>query len=700
MKTLNNILVAALSFVITSTASLAQVDRSQAPEAGPAPTIELGESTTKQLANGMQLIVVENHRLPKVSWTLSLENRPIFEGRKVGMLDLVGELMRSGTTLKSKAELDEAVDFIGASLSANYKGMRGSSLTKHTDELLSLMAEVLLSPSFPENELERLRTQALSGLLASESSPSDISESLTRSLNYTNNHPYGEITTAETLGSLTREDFENYHSTYFHPNKAYLVVVGDIDAETAFEKANAYFGKWTRADIPFNRWDSPVRLRATRVCLAPIEGSVQTSIKLTHIINMPPGHKDAIAASVMNSILGGGGFSGRLMQNLREDKAYTYGARSSFSKDPLVGSFTAYADVRKEVTDSAIVEFIYEIKRITTEMVDSNELAVTKNYMSGSFARSLELPNTAANFALNIKRYDLADNYYTSYLKNLSKITPEDVLAVAKKYLRPNQINIACVGNPSITESLKKFSPSGKVELYDTYGRPLIEKSPAAAGVTAKSVITAHYEAIGGVKSFSKLQSLQLSGSVAMPGGMSLQFSQTNSYKKNKRGLRRSLSMSGHDILVNIATDSEGFVDEMGEITQTLGTELQHIQWTELDPIYMLNASERGITTELQGVEEINSVKYHVINFSQDNVIKMTCYFDIEKQTLSMTKSIKDGPEGPTLTTIEYNKYIEYEKGMSFPIEIVTTVGPQTIITRLGYVTMNPKVDPSIFNLN
>ena len=415
---------------------------------------------------------------------------------------------------------------------------------------------------------------------------------------------------------------------------------------------------------------------------------------------MPPGHKDAIAASVMNSILGGGGFSGRLMQNLREDKAYTYGARSSFSKDPLVGSFTAYADVRKEVTDSAIVEFIYEIKRITTEMVDSNELAVTKNYMSGSFARSLELPNTAANFALNIKRYDLADDYYTSYLKNLSKITPEDVLAVAKKYLRPNQINIACVGNPSITESLKKFSPSGKVELYDTYGRPLIEKSPAAAGVTAKSVITDHYEAIGGVKSFSKLQSLQQAGSVAMPGGMSLQFSQTNSYKKNKRGLKRSLSMSGHNILVNIATDNEGFVDEMGEITQTLGTELQHIQWTELDPIYMLNASEKGITTELQGVEEINSVKYHVINFSQDNVIKMTCYFDIEKQTLSMTKSIKDGPEGPTLTTIEYKKYIEYEKGMSFPIEIVTTVGPQTIITRLSYVTINPKVDSSIFNLD
>ena len=425
MKTLKNIFVTALSFAIASTTTLAQVDRSHAPEAGPAPTIELGESTMFKLTNGIRLIVVENHRQPKVSWTLSLEHKPVFEGPKAGMIDLFGDLMQSGTSLKSKAEFDEAVDFIGASLSTSAKGIRGSSLTKHTDKFLSLMAEVILSPSFPESELERLRTQALSGLLASESSPSEISDALTRTINFTNNHPYGEITTAETLGSITREDFQEYHSTYFHPNNAYLVVVGDIDSSIALEKANKYFGNWERAVIPYKRWDSPDRPKDIRVCLAPVEGAVQTSIKVTHIINMPPGHEDAIAASVMNSILGGGAFSGRLMQNLREDKAFTYGARSSFSTDPLVGTFTAYADVRNEVTDSAIVELLYEIKRITIELVDSASLALTKNYMSGSFARTLENPNTAAWFALNIKRYKLPEDYYSTYLQKLSEITIE-----------------------------------------------------------------------------------------------------------------------------------------------------------------------------------------------------------------------------------------------------------------------------------
>ena len=700
MNTLKNIFVTALSFAITSTTTLAQVDRSHAPEAGPAPTIELGESTMFKLTNGIRLIVVENHRQPKVSWTLSLEHKPVFEGRKAGMIDLFGDLMQSGTSLKSKAEFDEAVDFIGASLSTSAKGIRGSSLTKHTDKFLSLMAEVILSPSFPESELERLRTQALSGLLASESSPSEISDALTRTINFTNNHPYGEITTAETLGSITPEDFQDYHSTYFHPNNAYLVVVGDIDSSTAFEKANNYFGKWKRAAIPYKRWDAPDRPRGIRVCLAPVEGAVQTSLKLTHIINMPPGHKDAIAASVMNSILGGGAFSGRLMQNLREDKAFTYGARSNFSNDPLQGTFTAYADVRNEVTDSAIVEMLYEIKRITTELVDSASLAVTKNYMSGSFARTLESPNTAAWFALNIKRYNLPEDYYSTYLQKLSEITVEDVYRVAKRYIHPDQINIACVGNPSIKESLKQFSTSGIVELYDAYGRPLIERSPAAEGVTANSVITAHYEALGGVKALSKLKGVQRNGSVEMPGGMNLQFLQTNNYNKKTRGSRTAMSLSGHDIMVNVVTDNGGFSEQIGSKSTYDSSELFRSQWEELDPVFMLHTSEKGITTKLQGVEEINGVKYHVISFSLEGSINMICYFDLNLETLSFSKSTVDGPDGPTTTTTTYKKYIEYENGLSFPIEVITLVGPKQMSTRLGAITINPEIDPSIFKLD
>ena len=177
MKIFHNITLAILfaTVSLSHTGVHSQIDRSQAPEPGPAPLIELGDSKLLTLDNGLKLIVVENHKQPKISWTLSFEYAPIFEGNRAGMLELFGEMMRSGTTNKTKAELDEAVDFLGASISVSPKRIRGSSLTKHTNQILQLMSEILFEPSFSENELERLRTQALSGLVAAESSPSEIS---------------------------------------------------------------------------------------------------------------------------------------------------------------------------------------------------------------------------------------------------------------------------------------------------------------------------------------------------------------------------------------------------------------------------------------------------------------------------------------------------------------------------------------------
>ena len=709
MKIFHNIYLAILfaTVSLSHTSFHSQVDRTQAPETGPAPLIELGESTLLTLDNGLILIVVENHKQPKISWNLSFEYAPIFEGKKAGILDLFGEMMRSGTVNKSKAELDEAIDFLGASINVNPTGIRGSALTKHTNELLTLMSEILFEPSFPDNELERLRTQALSGLIAAESSPSEISDNLTRTLNYGSIHPYGEVTTPESINALSKEDFVNFHNTYFHPNIAYLVVVGDIDANTAYAKAQSFFGDWKRSDdIPYKRWDMPSRPQGNRVCLSPVDGAVQSVLKLTHTVSIPPGSKDAIPASVMNSILGGGAFSGRLMQNLREDKAFTYGARSSIYTDPLLGSFTAYADVRNEVTDSAIVEFLYEIRRMIKEPVDSASFAVTKNFMTGSFARSLESPNTAARFALNIERYKLPKDYYITYLEKLNAVTIEDVQRIAKNYLRPDQIHITCVGNRSVAESLKKFATNRTVEFFDSYGKPLIERTPVADGVTAETVINGHYEAVGGVKAISKLSGMLSIGSMEMGGGMTLGFTQTASFKKNKRGARTSLAISGQEVVTNVVTDNGGYSIQMGPRSSTPENELISAQWEELDPLYLLNTEGRGIKSELLGVEAINGNKYHVIKFTccgaieGEEAINRTCYFDIESKKLSFSKSIVNGEGGPMSVTTNFNNYIDLGEGFKFPMEVVTIAGTQKMSLRIGSITTNPDIDNSIFNLD
>ena len=160
------------------------------------------------------------------------------------------------------------------------------------------------------------------------------------------------------------------------------------------------------------------------------------------------------------------------------------------------------------------------------------------------------------------------------------------------------------------------------------------------------------------------------------------------------------MSMSKYDIEVNVVTDKGGFIEKIGSKSIYDGPELIRSQWEELDPVFMLHTSEKGITTELQGVEEINGVKYHVISFSLDGSINMICYFDFNLETLSFSKSTIDGPDGPTTTTTTYKKYIEYGNGLSFPIEVVTLVGPKQMSTRLGSITINPEIDPSIFKLD
>lgn len=687
----------ATTLLVAPLATKAQDFRAQAPEAGPAPVIDLGESTINELPNGLTIIVVENHRLPKVSWSLTFDHSPYLEGEKAGMLDLFGEILTTGTESRAKADIDEEVDFIGASLSGSYRSLYASSLTKHSDKVLELMTDVLYHPSFPEEELTKNKTQYLSGLAAAETDPGAISSNLISSLLYGADHPYGAVMTAASIESITRQDLVDYHSIYFVPNAAYLVVVGDISPADAMRTAAKHFGAWQSGEVENTDWTNPASSKGIRVCLAPLDGAVQSSLKLTHTVDLQPGHEDAIAVSVMNNILGGGIFSGRLMQNLREDKAFTYGARSSLSTDELSGRFTAFADVRNEVTDSAVVEFMYEIRRMTSELVDEESLSITKNSMTGSFARALESPNTVARFALNIEKYDLPEDYYATYLEKLNSVTAEDILRVAKQYLRPDQIYITCVGSREVMDNLKQFSTNGVVELFDPYGQPLVERKKAAEGVTVETVLTDYYNARGGVKQLNKIKTLEKAGSIEIGGQMTLGYNSKSSYK-GALGNVTALSMSGMEVMKTIVNDTEAYMEQMGQKQQLEGSQLVSTLWENLSITHLLNADQFGITSELLGIENTNGTDYYVIAFTHDSgEFTSTFFFDMETGLLSMEKGVVKEGEDVSTTSTTYSKYMDVGKGVLFPYEIVTQAGPQTISTRLSSVTPGVKVNTDLF---
>ena len=484
-------------------ATQGQIDRSQAPAPAPAPEIVLGDYTVETLENGLTLIVVENHKLPRVSYRLTLDVDPIFEGARAGYTSMAGSLMRSGTKTRSKAEIDEAVDRIGASLGTSGFGMNGRCLVQHSETLLELMSDILMNPTFPEEELEKERKQTLSNFASSATDANTISGRLSGAMTYGLGHPYGESSNEKTVEAITRANLLNHYATIWKPNVAYLVVVGDITPIEAKKQAEQYFGEWRPAEVKKQRYPRPIPPKGNRVCFSPVPGAVQSVIDVTFPIYLKPGHPDVVAVSVMNTMLGGF-FGSRLNQNLREDKAYTYGARSSASPNKLVGRFSARASVRNEVTDSSLVEFLSEIRKMVETPAPDSSLQFVKNYLNGSFALSLERPETIARFALNIERYGYDNDYYATYLSRLDAVTVEDVQRVARTYLRPDNMNITIAGNRDVADGLAQFAASGQVEFFDAYGEPLKDLEPAPEGMTAEDVFNAHYEARGGVATQSE----------------------------------------------------------------------------------------------------------------------------------------------------------------------------------------------------
>src|SRR5690606_31311781 len=288
-KDMKKIVTAFVLTLLVAVGSFAQVDRSKFPVAGPAPEIKIGEAETFTLDNGLKVFVVKNTKLPRVSFTLVLERDPILEGDKAGMTGFVGEMMMGGTKNRSKDQLDQEIDFIGASLSASSTSMYASSLKKHQAKVLELMADVLYNPVFPQEELDKLKKQPLTGLAQSKDNPNAISSRLAAAVVFGKDHPYGEMESEATINNITVDDIKSYYSTFFKPNIAYLAIVGDMDKAEAEKVVKQYFGTWTKGEVPTFTYPVPERASKRAVALVDRSSSVQSVINVTQPVQMKLG---------------------------------------------------------------------------------------------------------------------------------------------------------------------------------------------------------------------------------------------------------------------------------------------------------------------------------------------------------------------------------------------------------------------------
>ena len=674
--------------ILTVAVLSAQIDRSVQPKAAPAPKINIGKPEKFTLKNGLTVFVVENHKVPAISYSLTLDIDPILEGDAVGYVDFAGGLMRTGTKTRTKAEIDEAVDFIGASLSPYSTGIYGRSLTKHSDKLLEIMADVLFNPIFPQEELDKTVTQAKSALQVSKDHASSIADNVRKTLLYGVDDPYGEIMTEETLDNITVEHLVKYHNTYFRPNVAYLVIVGDITPKEAKKQVEKYFGQWQKQDVPKHIYENPKQFTAPIVAIANKDGAAQSSIAIAHTINLTPGHPDEIKAKVMDDILGGNSFNAKLFKNLREDKAFTYGAYSNLSSNKRIGNFRAYADVRTSVTDSAIVEILKEMNIMRNELVSNYDLELTKNMIAGMFSLSLEDPQTIARFALNIERYKLPANYYQTYLQNLAAVTAQDVKEMANKYLKPENSLILAVGDVSaIKNSMKVFSPTGEVTEYNYYGKEVISTG-IPAGVTAKTVVQAYIDALGGEKALNEVKELKTVATMSMHG----MEAETVTLKKKPFKMKTEINTMGMTVTSVVFDGQKAKSSAMMSEPQIIeGEEAE--QFKDGAVIFSeLKMFENLDNLELISVEDLDGKQAYKMNVTLPDDMSTIVYFDV--QTGFKLREVVVTPQGTA--TVSYEDYTDFD-GIKFPLTVKQVFGPQSFDMKYVLIEINKGIDDSEF---
>lgn len=659
--------------------------RAGAPKPGPAPKIQLGTYEQFELDNGLKVIVVENHKLPRVTFSLSLDVDPIAENEFAGTASMAGQLMSQGTTTRSKAQIDEEVDFMGATLSSSSTGMFAASLRKHTDNLLKVMSDVLLNPSFPTDEFDKLKKQTLSGLASSKDDPNAIAGNVASVLRYGKDHPYGEIETEETVENITLDKCKEYYTNYFRPNVAYLIVVGDITPDEAKSMVNNYFGAWKRASVPSSDFAMPLAPEETTIDFVHKTGAVQSVINVTYPVDFKPGSADAIKASVMNTLLGGF-FRSRLNGNLREDKGYTYGIRSSLRSDKEVGSFSTSAGVRNEVTDSSIVQILHELNRLRTEPVPAEELTLVKNYLSGSFARSLESPQTVARFALNTIRNNMDKDYYANYLENLSKVTSADLMAMAQKYIKPENAHIVVVGNKGeVAENLSKIA---KVNYYDYYGEEVKQTFEIPEGTTAQTVIADYLNAIGGKGKLGEVKDLSLKMSTSMMGTtMNIDFDIMDGKFSNVA------SVAGMGVMSKqVYNDGKALMQQQG---QTIPVDAAGIAGMKERAVLFpeMKYDELGYKLKLAGAEQIDGTNAYAIEIESPSGNKSTQYFSVET-SLKIREVASEG-EQTIITDLKDYKEVD---GILFPhTSTMTGLAPMPLEMKTEEVKVNKGIDTAVF---
>lgn len=686
-----NIKILSLVMLLVSSVCFGQIDRSKVPARGPQPEINLEKPTTFELSNGLKVMVVENHKLPKVSVSLRFDNPPIVEGEKAGVSSLTGRVLGKGTTSIPKEDFNKEVDLYGAKLFFNSQGAVANTLTEYFPRILELMSAGVLHPNFQQEELETERKQVLDMLRSQENDINFNSGRLQRALLYGKDHPYGEMETPESVQAVTLEDVKNYYNNRFTPTNAYLLVVGDVKSSKVKDLARKYFGSWQGEAVSspdFPKLEDPASLQ---ISFLDMPSAVQSKISFTNAVELQKKDPLYFSALVANQVLGGGSES-RLFMNLREDKGYTYGSYSKLGDDRLVASFTAGAEVRNAVTDSAITAILEEVKRIRTEPVSEKELLDAKNKLIGQFILGLEKPETIADYAFLTEVEDLEGEFFNNYVRQLEKVTAKDVQLAAQKYFKLDNAHILVAGKGAeVIDKLENYKFEGKkvpVQYFDKQANPVSKpvQEKLDPSMTVTSVFNQYFDAIGGREALNKVKNYRMLAEAEIQG----QKLQLEIIKSKDGKFLQAMSMNGNVINKQVFNGKEGYVINQGQ--KSSFNDVQKAEAAENARLF----PELGITeAKLSGTEMLEGTKVFVVDLDANK----KAYYDSESGVkLKTVQSVEKGGNTFTIGTT-YGDYRNVD-GVLFPFSMVQNAGPQVFEFTVKSLEVNQDLDLELFQIS
>lgn len=685
MNNMKNIFAVTVLAALMSVLPLsAQVDRTKAPEPGPAPKVEFGNFEKFTLKNGLRVILVEDHERPIVSFGLRFIVDPFVEGDKTGESSFFGDLWGKGTTSRTADDINNEVDFLGASFGTGSQYIGFTTLSKYTGKMMDILSDVLYNPTFPQEELDKIKDQAIGGLQMSKSSPSAIIGNIQTATVYPKNHPYGDIMTEATVEAVTVDDCREYYEKYIIPNSAILVITGDMTLKEAKSLCKKYFSKWKKGEIIVNEDPAVNRPEGVEVVFSPKDGAVQSTIRMMTPIDLKPGAEDVLALSVANGIYGGGDFAAKLMKNLRETKGYTYGAYSTINSDPISGTFYASADVNGNATDSSFIEMRKELQSMVDGEYTEADVEKFKTIYAGSFSRSLESSDNIANYAYMIERYGFPEDYYATYLQRLDAVTMEDVNRVVAKYFDPDNMYWFVVGDPSVVPALAKLDSDGVVVELDFEGKP-IEKKEVAADVTVQTVFDKYIDYLGGRELIEGIQDMTEEMEMTMMG---MTIATVTERIPAQKAFSQVQTMAGNVISSMKLVDGKMTISAQGmsqEITDPAQIEAMS---GDLYPVPEILGTEGY---ELAGIESVDGRDAYKIKSGVEGV-SVYDYYDVETGAKIKTVQSSMGQSSETY-------YVSYEKtpyGILYPAVLKMTV-PQIgeVEAKIVKVEINTGLTPA-----